>query len=97
MLDFYLIHDEQITPESPSDLEFIGNLDEKTFQNLKTKKIIPKNYDCFSDFRWNTTVIKQILNIASNQELQNDTDIQQLKQILIIAENRKSGLIAFAD
>ncbi|MFH7017057.1 hypothetical protein [Flavobacterium sp. FlaQc-47] len=97
MLDFYLIHDEQITQESPSDLEFIDNLDDKTFQNLKTKKIIPDNYDYFSDFRWNTTVIKQILNIASNQETQNDTDIQQLKQILSIADNRKSGLIAFAD
>lgn len=97
MLDFYLIHDEQIMPESPSDLEFIGNLDEKTFQNLKTKKIIPDNYDCFSDFRWNITVIKQIFEHCIKQELQKDTDIQQLKQILSIAENRKSGLIAFAD
>ncbi|MEO8254688.1 MAG: hypothetical protein ABI554_09930 [Flavobacterium sp.] len=97
MVDFYLIHDEQITPESPSDLEFIGNLDHKTFQNLKTKKIISNNYDYYSDFRWNTPIIKQIFEHCIKQETQKDTDIDQLKQILSIAKNRKSGLIAFAD
>jgi hypothetical protein len=97
MLDFYLIHDEQITPELPSDLEFIGNLDDKTFQNLKTKKIIDNNYDYYSDIRWNTPIIKQILEHCIKQKTQKDTDIEQLKQILSIAKNRKSGLIAFAD
>jgi hypothetical protein len=97
MLDFYIIQDEQITPDSPTGLEFIGQLNDSTFRNLKTKGIIDKQYDYYSDFRWTTKSILQIRQNSTKSLLQEDTDTKQLNQLLDLAENRKSGIIAFAD
>lgn len=97
MLDFYIIKEEQITPNSPTGLEFIGQLDDNTFRNLKTKGIIDKCYDYYSDFRWNTKTIFQIRQNSTKSSTQEDTDIKQLNRLLDLAENRKSGIIAFAD
>jgi len=61
MLDFYLIDDDKAKPNYPeqSGLKFIGSLDEKTFSNLKSKKLIGNQFDYYSDFRWRTTIIGQ--------------------------------------
>ncbi|MBF4487356.1 hypothetical protein [Flavobacterium sp. CSZ] len=97
MLDFYIIKEEQITPNSPTGLEFIGQLDDNTFRNLKTKGIIDKSYDYYSDFRWNSKTILQIRQNSTKSSIQEDTDIKLLNQLLDLAENRKSGIIAFTD
>lgn len=62
MLDFYLIDDLQAKPNypDPKDLKFVGGLDNQTFKRLKDKKIIADRFDYYSDFRWDTTLIKQI-------------------------------------
>ncbi len=97
MLDFYLIKDDQITPDSPTELEFIGQLDSKTFKNLKTKGIIENHYEYNSDFRWKSEQIKQICQNNTDHKQQNDTDVKQLFKIIEIIENTNSGIIAFGD
>lgn len=97
MLDFYIIKDGQMTPDSPTGLEFIGQLGDNTFRNLKTKGIIDKRYDYYSDFKWNTKTILQIRQNSIKLCIQEDTDTKQLNQLLDLAENRESGIIAFAD
>ena len=44
MLDFYIIQDDQVKPNSPEKLglEFVGGLDEKIVENLQNKEIIDK-------------------------------------------------------
>ena len=55
MLDFYLIDDHQAKPNYPEqkDLQFIGELDDQTFNRLKNKKIIADRFDSsFSRMRY---------------------------------------------
>ncbi|MCD0467657.1 hypothetical protein [Flavobacterium sp. ENC] len=97
MLDFYLIKDEQITPDSPTGLEFIGQLNDRTFRNLQNKGVIDKRYEYHSDFRWDIETILQMRLNGTKLQTHKDTDIIQLFQIIDISENKKSGIIAFGD
>lgn len=97
MLDFYLIKDEQITPNSPNELESIGAIVNTVFHNLKTKGFIDNCYDYYSDFRWNTKKINQIRQNSQKHQNLEDTDLIQLFQILDMAEKKKSGIVAFGD
>ena len=99
MLDFYTIHDKQPKPDFPekSGLVFAGQLDEKTFYILQQKGIIAKRFDYYTDFRLDTTLIKQMQQIISSKGLHMDTDIKSLTQILDIANTKQSGLIAYSD
>lgn len=51
MLDFYIIGDAQAKPSYPEqlELEFIGKLDCKTFDNLQNKGIIDRRFDFYLD------------------------------------------------
>lgn len=97
MLDFYLIPDEEQTPDNPEQiqLEFIGQLHEKTFAQLKIKKIVPSH--SYSDFRWKKPLIKQIIEILQQDHFQTDTDAQQLLFLLNIAEQQQLGIVGYAD
>ncbi|WP_312747117.1 hypothetical protein [Sphingobacterium multivorum] len=99
MLDFYIIDDKQPKPDFPekAGLVFAGPLDEKTFSSLQQKGIIAKRFDYYSDFRLDSVLIKQMQQIILSKELQMDTDIKSLTQILDIANNKQSGLIAYSD
>lgn len=97
MLDFYLIPDIQPTPHSPESLEHAGALDGRSFRLLKEKKIIPMQYDYYTDFRWNSTIVQQLENNILATALQADTDAQQLLLLLRAAMERQSGLVAYAD
>ncbi|MEZ2339038.1 hypothetical protein AB6735_25555 [Mucilaginibacter sp. RCC_168] len=99
MLDFYLIDDHQAKPNYPEqkDLQFIGELDDQTFNRLKNKKIIADRFDYYSDFRWNTALIKQMCETIQQKQLQTDTDVKQLLSLLGIAGENQSGLIAYGD
>ncbi|WP_166096217.1 hypothetical protein [Mucilaginibacter inviolabilis] len=99
MLDFYLIDDLQAKPNypDPKDLKFVGGLDNQTFKRLKDKKIIADRFDYYSDFRWDTTLIKQISKTIHQKQLQSDTDVKQLLSLLEAAEKNKNGLIAYGD
>lgn len=99
MLDFYVIKDEQTKPNSPGQigLQFAGGLDDETFGRLKSKSIIDDRFDYYSDFRWGTSVIKQINEKIMNRHLHADTDVKALLQIIQLADKNQSGLIAYAD
>lgn len=99
MLDFYLINDEQPKPRYPEqiDLEFVGDLNNKTFETLKTKGLIENRFDYYSDFRWNSAFVKQIYSSMLANEFRNDSDIQQLFELISKANEINYGLIAYCD
>ena len=98
MLDFYLIKENQPSPLSPEKdkVEYLAGLDSKSFANLSLKGIIVAKFDYYSDFRWNTSLIKQYhLKILNCNKL--DTDIESLKLMLEKAIKLKREIIAFCD
>ena len=99
MLDFYLIQDNQSKPNFPEqvDLEFIGGLDGRTFENLKNKGIIDDRFYYYSDFRWGTSTIQQISDKVNLVGLEKDNDIKILANLLERARLKNSGLIAYGD
>ncbi|RKE52406.1 hypothetical protein [Sphingobacterium detergens] len=99
MLDFYIIEDDQATPNYPEEfgLQFVGGIDYGTFTNLQSKGIIDQRFDYYSDFRLNTVLVKQIQEKILQKELQADTDVIMLIQFFNIANEKESGLIAYGD
>ncbi|MDV7697343.1 hypothetical protein N6B72_10465 [Chryseobacterium soli] len=99
MLDFYFLQDNESQPSYPEQahLSYAGELDDHTFKNLQDKKVIGKQFEYYSDFRWPTEVISQMERIISENKLQDDTDVQQLMSIFKAAAMKKSGLIAYGD
>jgi len=99
MLDFYLIKDDQPNPDYPeqSELEFAGGLDLKTHSNLQKKGLIDDHYDYFSDFRWDTTFVKQLKAKTKQSKFENDSDVQKLIDLINKAQLKESGLIAYCD
>jgi hypothetical protein len=99
MLDFYIIKDDQPKPGYPEQagLEFVGGLDDKTFDNLQNKGIIYKRFDYYSDFRLGTVVIKQIRQNILQKRMQADLDVKKLIHLFDIADRQQSGLIAYGD
>lgn len=96
MLDFYLIKDEQKKPDYPEqeNLEFVSGIDYNTYERLINKGVIDKRFDYYSDFRWNSQMIKQMMN----KEVEKlNPDIAKLNDILRKAIEKNSGLIAFCD
>lgn len=99
MLDFYIIKDDQAKPNYPKklELEFVGGLDEKTFNNLQNKGIINRRFDYYSDFRLGTLLIKQIRQTITQKQLQADNDVKKLTHLFDTADKKQSGLIAYGD
>jgi hypothetical protein len=99
MLDFYIIKDDQAKPTHPAQLglEFVGGLDNKTVDNLQKKGIVDKRFDYYSDFRLGTLLIAQIQQTITQKQLQADTDVKKLTQLLDTADKKQSGLIAYGD
>ncbi len=96
MLEFYLIKDEQKKPDYPEqeNLEFVNGIDYNTYERLINKGLIDKRFDYYSDFRWNSLMIKQIMNKGAEKQ---DSDIAKLNDILRKAIEKNSGLIAYCD
>lgn len=99
MLDFYLIKEEQRRPDYPAQagLIYAGGLDKKTFSNLQHKGIIGAQFDFYSDFRLGADVVKQMQQRILEQQLQADSDIQQLLPLLDLAVMKRCGLMAYGD
>lgn len=99
MLDFYIIKDDQSKPNYPekAGLEFVGGLDDKTFDNLQNKGIIDRRFDYYSDFRLGTVLIKQIRQNILQKQLLADDDVKMLIQLFDAADMQQSGLIAYGD
>lgn len=98
MLDFYFIADETVKPDNgPSELDFAGALDDKTFANLQKKGIIDNRFDYYSDFRWSEVILNQIRERIDQKQLYADTDVVKLLQLINAAREKKSGLIAYGD
>ncbi len=99
MLNFYIIKDDQAKPNYPEQLglEFVGGLDDNTFDNLHNKGIIDKRFDYYSDFRLETVQIKQIRQTIIQKQLQADDGVKKLTQLFDTADKKQSGLIAYGD
>lgn len=99
MLDFYLINDAQAKPKYPEQagLEFVGQLNEETFGNLQNKGILDHRMDYYSDLRMGTPEIKQIRQTIINKQIDSDSDVKKLMELLDIADLKQCGLMAFGD
>lgn len=99
MLDFYLIKDDQSKPNNPRNngLKRIGGLDENTFEDLQHKEIIDRRFDYYSNFRWDTTVIRQLNETIKQKHPNLDNNIKQLLELLEKASNVQCGIIAYGD
>ena len=97
MLDFYLISDSEgkPKPEKLDSLDYAGGLESDIFDRLVRKGIIDSRFDYYSDFRWGNQLIQQIDSKAN--DLNTDTDVKKLKEIIDKAVIKESGLIAFGD
>ncbi|MBI3233748.1 MAG: hypothetical protein HYZ42_06855, partial [Bacteroidetes bacterium] len=78
-------------------LQLAGCLDERTFYNLKSKKLIGNQFDYYSDFRWGTKIIGQMHQQILDSKIKEDSDAKKLLALLDIAEKNETGLIAYAD
>ena len=67
MLDFHTIVDYKALPPYPEKdgLEFVGGIDYQPFYNLQKKGGIDERFDYHSDFRIDTSLIKQIRHIVT--------------------------------
>jgi hypothetical protein len=99
MIDFYLIKDDHSKRNSPrqAGLQLAGGLEDESFERLKDKGIIDKHFDTYGTFRWQTTVISRIKKTIIQRELGSDNDVKDLLNLLLIAEENQSGLIAYGD
>jgi hypothetical protein len=98
-MHFYIIKDDQANSNSPRKLglEFVGELDEESFNNLQNKGIIDNRFDYYSDFRFGTILIEQIQQKIIQKQLQADSDVKKLTQLFDSAIKKQSGLIAYGD
>jgi len=96
MLDFYLIQDAETKPDYPEQakLIFAGGIGYKTFNSLVDKEVIDSKYDYYSDFRWTNEIAFRLFELIKGK---NDTDLEELTQILKQAIETNSGLIAYCD
>ncbi len=94
MLDFYLIEDSHKMPKNPQNLNFAGGLDFNIFERLQRKGVIPNHYDYYSDFRWDSNTIDQIIEKVKDNT---DQDQQILFEIIMKAHLQESDLIAYCD
>lgn len=98
MLDFYLISDNKKTnPKSPKNLKYAGGIEDDKYYRLIRIGLIDEKYDYYSDFRWNTAVVKQINKHLEKYKTDNNTDIETLRQIINQAVENNCGLIAYCD
>ncbi len=99
MLDFYIINDEQSKPSYPEqiNLEYVGGLDDRTFENLKAKGLIEDRLDYYSDFRWNSDFVKQKYDSLINHINQSDSDLRKLFGLVSKAKEIDCRLIAYCD
>lgn len=99
MLDFYIIHDELSKPSYPAkaNLEYVGGLDDRTFENLKSKGLIESKFDYYSDFRWSSNFVKRKYISLLNHENQSDSDVRKLIEFVNKAKTIDCGLIAYCD
>lgn len=97
MLDFYYISDKKSKPGSLQELDFAGDLDDKTFHNLQKKGIIDDRFDYYSDFRWGFAILKQIRERIVQKQLHTDTDVVKLLRLIDAALEKQVGLMAYGD
>lgn len=98
MLDFYLISGDSPSPEYPEKLklDLCFSLDFRTFQNLQKKNIISNEVHFFSDFRWTSSNIQQMLALIESQ-YKSDTETYTISKGFKQALESKVELIAFGD
>lgn len=99
MLDFFLINDDEPTPDTPDGYVHAGGLTLEIYERLQRFEIIDTRFCYFDDFRWSRETIAALqarLDIAFIQS-PNNTDYLEFAQLLNIATTAESGLFAVAD
>jgi hypothetical protein len=99
MLYFYLIQDDQSKPNYPEQakLEMAGGLDYESYEDLILKGLIDKRFDYHSDFRWGTAMIRQIMEKIAQGGFKTDFKVKKFYELINMAFNKKSGLVAYCD
>lgn len=98
MLDFYFIPDDQpFREEDARTLERAGGIEMDMFDRLQRKGIIDQRFAYYDDFRWESTLVKQLHEQVCSAKFAADTDAKHLLQILDRAMERGSGLMALCD
>ncbi|MEM6297782.1 MAG: hypothetical protein AAF740_03735 [Bacteroidota bacterium] len=99
MIDFYLISDEATKPKNLQGeaLTYVGGLSHDVFYRLQNKGVVGGQYDYYSDFRWSTIVIQQLINRTNEVKFKDDFDVGKLLKIINHAQKSNLGLIAYCD
>ena len=100
MLDFYLLKDHLPKPKSFSTKEHVGGLEYDEFENLKKLGIIEQHLDYYADFRWGLQDVERKLKMISEvakDKRDIEIEIKEIQDILILAFNSNSGLLAIGD
>lgn len=99
MLDFYLIEEQQQTPEYPEEmnLKYLGGLEFQSFSKLKVIGIIDLSFSYYNDYRLNLKQVKEILLKMNLSKWKEDLDLLSFQKILYKAIEAKMELIAFCD
>ncbi len=99
MLDFYLIADDQAHSNNPerAGLVLAGHIGHDVFDRLKRREVIDGRFEYYTDFRWSRAVIAQMRSVIRQRQLRSFTDVQKLLNLLDLADQDNSGLVAYAD
>ena len=97
VLDFYLISDSEGRPKPNElkNLDYAGGLESDIYDRLVRKRIIDSRFDYYSDFRWDSQLVKQIEFKTKNSKT--DSDIIKLNEIINEAIKKGFGLVAYGD
>lgn len=99
MLHFYYIDDNIKSPNYPEEinLKFAFELDYKSFIDLQNHEIVNSKFNYFTDFRWNTKTVTQLLQAIENKQNNFNKNIEKFQTNLHQTLELKTGLIAYCD
>lgn len=99
MLDFYLIQDDQSTPDSPEELglKYVGGIEFEPYKSIQRKGVLEERFQYYSDFRWSSQFISNLIVSINSKNYQSDTDVKLLMEILEDAKMENHGLVAYCD
>ena len=97
MIDFYLISDEQAKPNKLLELKWAGRINELTIEQLIEYEVVDSRFDVNTDFRWGTSMVQKLYKMIMDKNLNSVSEIEKIMQVLELAYNNQSGLIAYCD
>ena len=96
-MDFYLLDDYAPRPHPSKLKQHVGRLEYEEFEALQKFDLIEKHLDYYQDLRWSFQDVEQKLRKAIELDKSQCTEIDKFKEILSLARQNRSGLIAYGD